>query len=122
MDIILNRVAIWQPQIPEGLTVRRHSIGTIFKRKDSDIYEKSKTPLYRFAKNYEKEGERFCLFSRVEINDPTLVEKDLDQIADKLDPDYIRKIKVITSANPMDFEYTDYYLFEEEAAVLEGSE
>lgn len=123
MDIIINRVAVWQPQISDGLVMRKHSIGTIYKRKDSEIYERSTAPIFRFAKNYEKDGQKFCLFCRVFVNEPAVIENELDKIAEKLDDSYIRRIKVIVANNPMDFEYTDYYVLEDAATVtVEESE
>lgn len=113
MNIILSRVAIWQPQLSDGLTVRKHSIGTPFQRKGSDIIERASAPMYRFAKNYERDGNRFCLFARTFINDPTTAEFELDKIASDLPDDYVRRIKVITANNPMDFEYTDFYILED---------
>jgi len=120
MDIIINRVAIWQPQLNDGLLMSRHSIGTMFKRKDSELIERSTVPLFRFVKNYERNGERFCLFCRVFVNDPDRVELELDKIARQLDDEYIRRIKVITANNPMDFEYTDYYILEHEGGEGES--
>ena len=113
MDIIINRVAIWQPQLADGMTTRRHPIGTKYRTKDSEIIQESTAPLFRFAKNYTVDGEKFCLFVRTMVNESAKVEKDLNKIAKKIDADYVRRIKVVTAADPMDFEYTDYYVLED---------
>lgn len=113
MDIIINRVALWSPKLGDGLTARRNPIGTKYRTKDSSVYQISKTPVYRFAKNYELGGEKYCLFARTLSDEPAKVENDLDKVAKKIDKAYITRTKVAISADPMNFEYTDYYVLED---------
>lgn len=113
MDIIINRVAIWSPKASDKLTTRRNPIGSAYRTKDSNIVQGAETPVYRFAKNYEVDGQKFCLFVRTLKNDAATIEKELDDAAQKFDKDYISKVKVLFSANPLHFEYTDYYILED---------
>lgn len=113
MDIIINRVAIWSPKASDKLTTRRNPIGSAYRTKDSNIVQGAETPVYRFAKNYEVDGQKFCLFVRTFKNEATTIEKEMDIIANKIDDKLISKVKIQISIDPMQFEYTDYYVLED---------
>lgn len=98
----LNRIAIWRPKLLDNLTVRESGAGRPFA--DNKILSKTTAKTYRYAKNYTKDGAKFCLFVVTYSKDAEDVEKQLDAIAKKVEP---------AEKSYDDFEYTDYYLQED---------
>lgn len=112
MDIIINRVAIWQPSTIDELTVRKHPTGTQYRTKDSELIKIASAPFYRYAKNYEVDGEKFCLFVRT-LKSLKKIEGELDKVAKKIDKSLVMEVKTKAQDEPMAFEYTDYYILED---------
>ena len=97
----LNRIAIWRAKLLDNFTIRESGAGRPYLSKNK-IISKTTAKTYRYAKNYEKDGTRFCLFVVTYSKDADSAEKQLDKIAKKIKP----------SNNLSDFEYTKYYLEE----------
>lgn len=94
----LNRIAIWRPKLLDDFTVRESGAGRTFA--DNKIISKTTAKTYRYAKNYEKDGIRFCLFVVSYSKNAKKAEKALDKFAKKIKP----------SGDYSDFEYTNFYL------------
>ena len=94
----LNRIAIWRPKLIDDFTVRESGAGRTFA--ENKILSKTTATTYRYAKNYEIKGKRFCLFVVTYSKEARLAEQQLDKVA--------KKVK--TPENLSDFKYTNYYL------------
>lgn len=94
----LNRIAIWRAKPLDTFTVRESGAGRAFA--ENKILSKTTAVTYRYAKNYEKNKVRFCLFAVSYSDDAKKAEKRLDEVA-----------KSIKKPTPnADFEWTNYYL------------
>lgn len=102
----LNRIAIWRPKLIDGLTIRESGAGRPFA--ENHIIKKTTAKTYRYAKNYEKKGVKFCLFAISYANDAKKAEAQLDTIAKKIKADEAKKM--IANSTNATFEYTNYYL------------
>lgn len=111
MEIILNKIAIWQPV---GATVLNQRMGPRDERyqtKDSPVYLTANNSLARYVKDYEVEGVKFSLFVRTLPDmDPSLVETELDEVADQITKEYALKAAANSSFDS--FSYTNYYVEE----------
>ena len=94
----LNRIAIWRPKLIDDFTIRESGAGRPFV--ENKILSKTTAKTYRYAKNYERDGNKFCLFVVTYSKKAESAEKQLDKIAKKVE----------IPANLSDFEYTNYYL------------
>lgn len=83
----------------DNFTIRESGAGRPYLS-ENKIISKTTAKTYRYAKNYEKDGKRFCLFVVTYSKDADSAEKQLDKIAKKIKP----------SDNLSDFEYTNFYL------------
>lgn len=75
----LNEVAIWRAKPLDELTVRANPIGRAYE--DNKIIKKTEKVAYRYAKNYEKGKNKFCLFVFTYDESVKAVEKFLDKTA-----------------------------------------
>lgn len=96
----LNRIAIWRPKLLDELTIREAGAGRTFA--DNKIISKTTAKTYRYGKNYTKDGKKFCLFVVSYSKDAESAEKQLDKVAEEIEPE----------KDYADFEYTNYYLEE----------
>ena len=114
--IVLDRVAIWTPQLVDGLSVRMNPVGTAYLTKDSMVFKQATKPIYRYVKNYEvgrgKSKVKFCAFVRSFVDDEKFVEAELDRIASELPKEYVEK--ALADATFESFAYTDFYITEKE--------
>lgn len=114
LSIISNRVAVWSPQMSDGLMVRAVPIGSKYITKDSTVYKQTTQPMYRYVKNYTvgktKLKVKFCLFVRSFEEDGKFVEAELDRIAGGLSKEYVEKS--LADATFESFVYTDFYINE----------
>lgn len=94
----LNRIAIWRPKLIDEFTIRESGAGRPYA--ENKILSKTTAKTYRYAKNYERDGKKFCLFVVTYSKKAKTAEKQLDKIAKKVE----------IPANLSDFEYTNYYL------------
>lgn len=82
ISIIEDRVAVWSPQLVDGLMTRLVPVGSAYLTKDSTVYKQTTRPMTRYVKNYETgEGKtkvKFCLFVRTFENDGNSVEAELE--------------------------------------------
>lgn len=116
LSIVLDRVAIWSPQMSDGLLVRTAPVGTAYLTKDSMVYKQATQPLYRYVKNYEvgkTKKVKYCLFVRSFEDDGKFVEDELDRIAKNLTKEVVEKS--LADATFVSFVYTDEYLTQKEA-------
>lgn len=124
LSIILNRVAIWSPQMTDGLLIRKAPDGSSYLTKDSMVYKQAIQPLYRYVKNYEsgkgKAKVKFCLFVRSFARDDKFVEAELDRIAEDIPADYAKK--ALDGVSFEQFTYTDFYINDEPTNSLESEE
>lgn len=108
MEIIIDKIAIWQPNLHDGFTVRTVPIGTRYLDPKTHIYLISDKIMYRYAKNYKVGKTRFCLFARTFRDDDKGVEKELNEVAKTITEEYAKS--VIAKATFSNFEYTDNFL------------
>ena len=113
MDIILNQIAIWQPCGSQALNVRPAQSGLTYRTPDSPVYQKATSKIIRYAKDYEINNVKFCLFLRTDCDNAKLIERSLDKYAKKLDKDYI--LQSTAKADTWHFEYTPYIFNAQEA-------
>lgn len=103
----LNRIALWKPKLLDELTMRETGKGRPYS--DGGVIKRTTAKTYRYAKNYDKGKQKFCLFVITYTNDSS-IEGNLDKIAKKI------KVAEITSAletsTDSSFTYTNYYLEE----------
>lgn len=104
-ELIINRCALWQPKNIDELTVREYPAGRVYF--ENNIAQTSNGPLYRYAKNYEKNGNKFCLFVVTMSNSEKLVERWLDDVADKLGADTIKG--AVAKSTNQSFTYLDCF-------------
>lgn len=119
LSIISNRVAIWSPQMMDGLQVRSVPIGSHYLTKDSMVYKATSQPMWRYVKNYEagkgKSKVKFCLFVRSFEEDGKFVEAELDRIVKEIPKEFVEN--ALKGATFESFVYTDFYINEKIAAV-----
>ena len=102
----LNRIAIWRPKLLDDFTIRESGAGRVFA--ENHIIKKTTARTYRYAKNYEKDGIKFCLFVITYLADAKKAEKQLDKFAKKVDAK--KAEDVVKNSSDVSFEYTDFYL------------
>lgn len=107
MDIIIDRIAIWQAKPTKGFTIREVPAGTRY-RDHNNVYCVSDKVMYRYAKNYKVGKTDFCLFARTFRDDATAIETELDKFAKTIDEAYAKK--VVAESTLSKFEYTNTYL------------
>lgn len=107
MDIIIDRIAIWQAKPTEGFTIREVPIGTRY-RDHNNVYVISDKLMFRYAKNYKVGKTNFCLFARTFRDDESAIESELDKVAKTIDEAYAKKVEA--EATLSKFEYTNSYL------------
>ena len=107
MDIIIDRIAIWQAKPTEGFTIREVPIGTRYRDRNN-VYCISDKLMYRYAKNYKVGKTDFCLFARTFRDDATAIEVELDDFAKTVSEEYAKK--VVEESTLSKFEYTNAYL------------
>ena len=114
LSIIEDRVAVWSPQMVDGLMTRAVPVGSEYLTKDSMVYKQTTRPMTRYVKNYEtgkgKLKVKFCLFVRSFNDDKKFVEAELDRIAKELSEECIKKS--LAGATFESFVYTDHYIKE----------
>lgn len=111
MNIILDNIAIWQPKLGDGLTIRTMPAGVTIQQPGTNILKKSEAIIYRYAKNYKTTGDggvRFCLFVRTYLNDEKKIEQTLDSYAEGLTTEDVASAVAGSDANH--FTYTNDYL------------
>ena len=111
MNIILDNIAIWQPKLGDGLTVRKTPAGAKIQKAGTNIITRSEAPIFRYAKNYKTKGRggvRFCLFVRTYLDDEKKVEAELDAYANGLSATEVAS--AIAGSDPTHFTYTNNYL------------
>lgn len=106
MDIIIDKVAIWRPNIHNELSIRIIPKGKRYLKDGSPVILTANKPFYRYAKNYTIDGTDFCLFVRSFSDSAKRIEPQLDEIAKKLKADYVRKIVVEAE----EFEYLNKFV------------
>lgn len=97
----LDRVAIWTPKAVDEFTSRKTPAGRVaFKNK---VAYRTEAPTYRYAKNYEKDEKKFCLFYVSYDADEEKAEAFLNGAAEKVNvSDYDFK-------DGFEFDYLDIY-------------
>ena len=108
MEIIIDKVAIWRPNLHDSFSVRIVPKGKRYIKKDSPAIIMANKPFYRYAKNYTKDDLKYCLFVRTFSDAAKRVESQMDDIAKDLKTDYIRKIV----AEADEFEYLNKFVEE----------
>lgn len=115
LSIIENRVAVWSPQMVDGLMTRAVPVGSAYLTKDSMVYKQTTRKMTRYVKNYEtgkgNSKVKFCLFVRSFIDDEKVVEAELDRIAKELSEECVKKS--LADATFESFSYTDHYIKED---------
>ncbi len=111
MEIILNKIAIWQPVGAKNLNVKLSPSGQKYLEKGNPVFLETKNGLKRCVKDYEDGNIKFSLFVRTlpEIDD-TLIETSLDNVAKKLLKEQI--LKALASATTEKFTYTNHFIEE----------
>jgi len=99
--IELNRIAIWRAKPLDTFSVRESAPGRQYV--ENKVYKKTAKTTYRYAKNYEVEGVKFCLMVITYDKDSKEVEKDLDRIALVISKE---------EAEKGEFAYTNYFIKE----------
>lgn len=98
----INRVAIWSPKAVDEFTTRKTPAGRVaYKNK---VAYRTDAPTYRYAKNYEKDGKKFCLFYVSYDADEEKAEAFLNDVAEELDVSGYD-----LAGGSFDFEYLDIY-------------
>lgn len=101
MEITIDQVAIWTPKLGSDKFTRRvDAPGRRYVEAGKTLVKVSETSMYRFAKNYERYGYKFCLFVRTltDITD-AVAEKRLDKIASSLSKDRVAENLGAITAN-----------------------
>lgn len=101
----LNRIAIWKPKLIDELTIRESGAGRPYL--ENKIIKRTTAKTYRYAKNYDKNGKRFCLFVISYTNDKA-IEEQLDKIAKKIKDAEIDN--ALVTSTDSSFTYTNYHL------------
>lgn len=111
MEIILNKIAIWQPVGAKVLNVKLSPRGQKYLEKDNPVFLEAKNGLKRCVKDYEDGNIKFSLFVRTlpEVDD-TLIETSLDNVAKKILKEQI--LKALASATTDKFTYTNHFVEE----------
>lgn len=92
--IFLNQVALWRAKASDDFNVRISPAGrTVWENNIAIICDK---PIFRYAKNYEKDGFKFCLFLNSTENAPEDVEAFLDTVSENVP---IEKIEAVIERN-----------------------
>ncbi len=104
----LNRIAIWRPKLLDDFTIRESGAGRPFA--ENHIIKKTTAKTYRYAKNYEKDKIKFCLFVITYSNDAKDVESQLDKIAKKIGAKTAEEY--VSKSSDVSFNYLDIYLEE----------
>lgn len=107
MDLRINRVAIWMPTIIDELTVRTSPAGRTYF--EDGVAKKTEREMFRYAKNYELDGTKFCLFIMSFSDKKASVERFLDEVAENLEADFVKQ-----NVADENFHYTDFEFKEEE--------
>lgn len=94
----LNEVAIWRAKPLDELTVRANPAGRAYE--DNKIIKQTEKVAYRYAKNYEKDSIKFCLFVFSYDESAKAVEKFLNKTAKSISE---AKVKAINKTK--DFEW-----------------
>ena len=114
LSIIEDRVAVWSPQMVDGLMTRAVPVGSAYLTKDSMVYKQTTRPMTRYVKNYEtgkgKLKVKFCLFVRSFNDNKKFVEAELDRISGELSKAEVEKS--LAGATFESFVYTDHYIKE----------
>lgn len=108
MEIIINKVAIWRPNLHSEFSTRIVPKGKRYVKDNSPAILTANKPFYRYAKNYNVDGVDFCLFVRTFSDAAKRIEDQLDEIANDLKASYVRKIVVETD----EFEYLNKFVEE----------
>lgn len=107
MEIIINEVALWRPNLHDGFTIKKHGIGTAYI--DGNEKKVADKIIYRYAKNYSVgKGDNalfFCLFVRTFETAGEKVEHQLDEIAKTIKEKEVREI--ITGSKFLAFKYLE---------------
>ncbi len=106
-DIILNQVAIWRACGSTEINKRLSPKGTRYLAQGNSVYQTSEDCLIRYAKDYDKNGVKFCLFVRTDVDNDSLAERALDQFAKKCTKEYI--LSVISNSRIDAVEYTPFF-------------
>lgn len=112
MDIILNQVALWRSCGATELNKRFSPVGEKYREVDNPIYKISDKPLIRYAKDYEKDKIKFCLFIRTMNEDDKNIEKLLDKTAKSIKKEDLLEALAIN----MDMELTYLDVFYQKGA------
>lgn len=107
MDIVLNQVAIWRACGATKLNKRTSPAGTVVRSLSNPVYAKSAVPVIRYCKDYTigsgKSTVSFCLFTRTEVENDDLVEKQLDDVAKTITKE--QALRASANATMENFEY-----------------
>jgi len=87
----LDEVAIWRAKLTDELTVRENPAGRPYE--DNNIIKKTTKVAYRYAKNYELEGAKFCLFIFTYDKKAKTIEKFLDKVAKTVTAEQIKSVE-----------------------------
>lgn len=112
--IEINRLALWKPTGVTGLTVRIHPSGTKVKEQDAEELTPATAKVYRYAKDYETEAGKFCLFVRTYSDDQNAAETALDAAASGITEEQVLNLMSRIILEPYYFEYLDTFLMEVE--------
>lgn len=99
--IELNRIAIWRAKPLDKFSVRESASGRQYL--ENKVYKKTDKTTYRYAKNYEVEGVKYCLMVITYDSNAEEVEKDLDRIALVISKE---------EAEQGEFKYLNYFIKE----------
>ena len=103
MDIILNQIAIWHESGAKELNVKAVPAGRTYRTVDSPVYSKTNTVTYRFAKDYTVKKVKFCLMVLSDISEPSIVEKQMDDIAKSITKE--QALEIAANSTVVSFKY-----------------
>lgn len=91
-----------------ALNTRTTAAGVRIQEAGTNLLKLSEQTIYRYAKNYETDGVRFCLFVRTYSDNATEVERQLDDYASKMTKPEV--VSAIAGADINHFKYTTNFV------------
>lgn len=98
----LGEIAVWG-KLPLGLSQRKYTANRTYTINGITDVATEQTPVYRYAKGYERSGARFSLFIFTTESDANKIEALFDTTAKKLKKTEISQ--ALAKASSSDFVY-----------------
>lgn len=111
MEIVIDKIALWTADFQDGYSVRKMPVGVRYKASSGEMVLSDK-PIFRYAKTYERDGVKFLLFVRTFRDNMAVIEKELDEVAESLETNFIRE--ALSRCTMYNFEYLNNNLKGEE--------